>query len=223
MGLVSILFSFHGRITRLQYWLGNLVVGVGAVIIGVMATFVTASMVGDDSKEAMATGVIAFSLILLLISLATIWCGLALQVKRFHDRGRSGFWVLASFIPGTVFAITSVAAVMAGTLPDAGFIGPLLGFMWLVNFAMFIDLGLMPSAESKKYDGGPTSGPSPLSPKADARANKAVAASAALFGGAEQAMERAIEQQRRAVRQPGPASPNASPNAAPAFGRRGAS
>jgi uncharacterized membrane protein YhaH (DUF805 family) len=28
-----------------------------------------------------------------------IWVGLAVQVKRWHDRNKSGWWVLVGFIP----------------------------------------------------------------------------------------------------------------------------
>ena len=34
-----------------------------------------------------------------LVGLLAIWPGLAIQIKRWHDRGKSGWWVLIGLIP----------------------------------------------------------------------------------------------------------------------------
>ena len=75
-----LLFQFDGRINRAKYWLGTLLVYVADLIIVGIAT-------SADSP------------ILSLLSLVLIWPGLAVQIKRWHDRDKSGWWVLIGLIP----------------------------------------------------------------------------------------------------------------------------
>ena len=39
------------------------------------------------------------NLVALVIVLAAVWIGLAVGVKRYHDRGKSGWWVLIALVP----------------------------------------------------------------------------------------------------------------------------
>lgn len=34
-----------------------------------------------------------------LIVIASIWPGLAVSIKRWHDRGKSGWWILIALVP----------------------------------------------------------------------------------------------------------------------------
>ena len=93
MHILNLLFSFHGRANRAQYWLGNL----GAGFLGTLAIFFAAFIVAphngvkpDPFAQTMLT-LGAFAPIML----AMAWAGVAIQVKRFHDRGRSGWFALA--------------------------------------------------------------------------------------------------------------------------------
>lgn len=91
MSTLQFLFGFNGRIRRSHYWVGSLAL----VMFGVAAIF--AVMPADDvSPEAMAS--INGPAFLLVYAVLT-WCGLALQVKRWHDRGKSGLWVLIGLVP----------------------------------------------------------------------------------------------------------------------------
>ena len=47
------------------------------------------------------------SIIVLLIYIPIIWMSLAVQVKRWHDRNKSGWWVLITLIPiiGSLWAL----------------------------------------------------------------------------------------------------------------------
>jgi uncharacterized membrane protein YhaH (DUF805 family) len=65
------------------------------------------------------------SLILVLILL---WPSLAIQIKRFHDRDKSGWWVLLNLIP-------------------------IIGPIWL-----FIELGFLPGTPGPNRFGNPLSG-----------------------------------------------------------------
>jgi uncharacterized membrane protein YhaH (DUF805 family) len=90
MNLTQTLFSFNGRIRRSTFWLYGLGLGVvlGVVIsVGIMLS-------SNGGAMAMVGMVLAFA-----AYIVAIWCGLALQVKRWHDRDKSWVWVFIAFIP----------------------------------------------------------------------------------------------------------------------------
>ncbi len=39
------------------------------------------------------------NLVALVIFVAAVWIGFAVGVKRYHDRGKSGWWVLIVLVP----------------------------------------------------------------------------------------------------------------------------
>jgi uncharacterized membrane protein YhaH (DUF805 family) len=83
--LSSLLFKFEGRITRLDYW-----------IVFLVANPVIAILVLSSAESP----VISFANLLILICLPLItWIHLAVQVKRWHDRDKSGWMVLINLIP----------------------------------------------------------------------------------------------------------------------------
>ena len=86
--VVDVLTSFKGRITRSQYWLKG--------VLPVMAIGLVAGFVGGLA-EGMAEGL--GGLIMLAAYVPIIWFSLAIQVKRWHDRGKSGWMVLINLIP----------------------------------------------------------------------------------------------------------------------------
>ncbi len=77
-------FQFDGRINRAKYWLG--IVGIW-VVLGVLVALAFAF----DST--------AFWVVYSIAVIAVIWPGLAIAIKRWHDRGKSGWWVLIGLIP----------------------------------------------------------------------------------------------------------------------------
>ena len=81
------LFSFEGRATRLEYWMFNVALIIG-IIIG--------SIIGAVFRGGLATIILS---LLGLLGLVFIWSGIAIQVKRWHDRDKSGWWILINFIP----------------------------------------------------------------------------------------------------------------------------
>jgi len=76
------LFSFRGRLTRLEF-LGWSFAG-GAILIVAAVLFMVLGVV-DGRMHPAVTGLIA----IVAVFVAAIWCGLALQVKRIRDMGFS--------------------------------------------------------------------------------------------------------------------------------------
>ena len=98
MSIPEILFSFSGRISRAEYWKGYLLL----LPLGILNLIL---LYGIDSD-----GVNVFSMI---IGVVCLWPGLALVVKRWHDRDRSTWWFLTLLIPflGAGFAIWTIIEI----------------------------------------------------------------------------------------------------------------
>ena len=78
-----LMFSFRGRATRQQYWLGAVVPPF--VFMALATAFNLPARMGD----------FGFTVVGLLL----VWIMLAIGVKRCHDRGRSGWFLLVGLIP----------------------------------------------------------------------------------------------------------------------------
>lgn len=79
------LFSFKGRISRKPYLVFNLVVFLGAIVLGLFTE--APADVYELSKPQM------------MFMLWIVWPSLAVQAKRWHDQDRSALWLLINFIP----------------------------------------------------------------------------------------------------------------------------
>lgn len=79
-------FSLQGRIPRLAYWVGSLIV----LLAYVTAVILAITFVKDPQT---------LQLISVVLNLPLLWTSVALQVKRWHDRDKSGWWFFISFVP----------------------------------------------------------------------------------------------------------------------------
>jgi uncharacterized membrane protein YhaH (DUF805 family) len=85
----EILFSFKGRIGRKTYWLSIL----GIIVFWLLVGALTAITGGGGEPSALVMGFIV------LLYIPFIWICIAVPVKRWHDRNKSGWWVLIGFVP----------------------------------------------------------------------------------------------------------------------------
>ena len=94
MDFMNMFLSFNGRLRRLHFW-------VGFIILWVVEVIIAALLIGPAIASAAAAGTAPGPLALVgyLIILVLLWPALALQVKRWHDRDKSGWWVLIAFVP----------------------------------------------------------------------------------------------------------------------------
>jgi len=230
VGLFSLLFSFKGRINRVQYWLGSLGVGVaGLLAIGIS---VVMSFPGQSAdKVAMAQAVLSLVGTIFVVMLVLGWSQLAIQVKRFHDRGQPGWLSMLPVIPMTAIFWTAFTGAIGGlSVPElTAKIEPWIMAMWAINLFFFVNLGCLGSQQGpNKYGDPPNGSSSPSSPFSSKP--QAQASAAFLLGGAEKAMDAAIaEQARKAANAPARTASPVSPARYPAgpvapagggFGRR---
>jgi uncharacterized membrane protein YhaH (DUF805 family) len=116
MSVGSILFSFQGRIPRRVFWLTNIAMTIVAMLIGFVIGFVCGLVLHDDAQSAQLVA----QLVILPVQLLTLWISLALAVKRWHDRGKSGWWVLIGLIPiiGWIWAFVEVGCLRGTVGPN---------------------------------------------------------------------------------------------------------
>jgi len=91
----DLLFKFDGRINRAKYWLGAVVIYVAVWIFGIIFMMTQSKFM---------------AILFLLVAFASIWPGLAINIKRWHDRDKSGWWIFISLIPlvGPIWALIEV-------------------------------------------------------------------------------------------------------------------
>lgn len=90
----EILFSFRGRIGRSTYWISLLcVLGYMLLIMPVI------SLLAFRQEFDIPVDVLFF--------IPLIWISLAIHIKRWHDRDKSGWFVLVALIPviGTLWVL----------------------------------------------------------------------------------------------------------------------
>ena len=98
--MLKLLFGFNGRVRRSQWWLARIGTTIGAVLIGGVIVAFSEAMFGrsalDNGEPAAAS---AGGLLILAVLFFYLWTSLAVTVKRWHDRDKSGFFVLIGMIP----------------------------------------------------------------------------------------------------------------------------
>jgi uncharacterized membrane protein YhaH (DUF805 family) len=88
----TLLFSFNGRINRAKFW-------AGLVMIWVVPWFVVAVALVLNSWVIGRVGIV--------LHVFTLWPVIAINVKRWHDRDKSGWWILIGLIPiiGSIWSL----------------------------------------------------------------------------------------------------------------------
>ena len=87
------LFGFQGRITRLDFWLAQLFY-LAAIFVAIYSLSYIARSVGDAEGSRYTLGGV-----MIIGYLFLAWSSLAVAIKRYHDRNKSGWWVLIALVP----------------------------------------------------------------------------------------------------------------------------
>jgi len=81
------LFSFKGRAKRSEYWLIHISSLVVIILILFLADYIYPGSSPEDLSD---SATITFR----VFSIPFIWLNLATHARRWHDRNKSGFWIL---------------------------------------------------------------------------------------------------------------------------------
>lgn len=96
--------TFAGRARRSEFWWWWLALIVIGAVFATVAAILGSGVVGDVLRLGYG-----------LFGLATIVPTLAVAVRRLHDTGRSGWWLLISFLPVVGGLILFVFYVLPST------------------------------------------------------------------------------------------------------------
>ncbi|MFD0934030.1 DUF805 domain-containing protein [Methylobacterium trifolii] len=100
----TLLFSAQGRIARGQFWKGVLlstlaILAAAFVLNMVLAQFIPNEAGPDGGFSVNGANALPFILVNLVVGVLLTWISICLGIKRFHDRGKPGIWVLIMFVP----------------------------------------------------------------------------------------------------------------------------
>jgi uncharacterized membrane protein YhaH (DUF805 family) len=127
-------FSLRGRISRSQYWL---------------RFFLPVFAVGFVLHLLQTLGVEGARTVSHLFNLLVLWPGIAVLVKRIHDRNKSGALVWLMYAPLLLAIVITIIAIVHGVMNsgEAGGLGLFSGALWVVVAAVaiwfFVEFGCM--------------------------------------------------------------------------------
>jgi uncharacterized membrane protein YhaH (DUF805 family) len=101
MDWTTLLFSFQGRINRGKYWLAALIYMV-VWIVFIAFIFMWIGKLDFANLFSVAGAGLLIWLIGFILFIALTWSGLAVGVKRLHDRDKSGWWILLFWLGPSV-------------------------------------------------------------------------------------------------------------------------
>lgn len=145
MSILSLLFSFKGRITRGQYWLGASLQIVLTIIISVGYVAILGSAFSTEKVKSLNPGspelraLAPLILPVFAIFGLMLWSGAAIYVKRLHDRNKGAIWLLAIYVPSFATFVFTPAIILV-----------VISAIW-----SFIELGCMAGTPGpNRFDGG---------------------------------------------------------------------
>ncbi|MCU0461747.1 MAG: DUF805 domain-containing protein [Bacteroidales bacterium] len=104
--------DFNGRARRTEYWM--------FVLFNII--FLTIAIVLDNVIGT-TFGDLPYGFLYLIYALAVLIPGLAVVVRRLHDTGRSGWWILISLVP-LIGAIWLLVLMLLDSEPEENEYGP---------------------------------------------------------------------------------------------------
>jgi len=101
MSLLHFLFSFEGRVRRRDFWLFFLfmIFCYGGLVWALSEHVYTIDRTEESFGIFYGMHVVRHNFLVSLLGLAALWAKLAVTVKRWHDRDKSGWWILINLVP----------------------------------------------------------------------------------------------------------------------------
>ena len=127
-------FSLRGRISRTQYWL---------------RFFLPVLAIGFVLNLLQAVGIEGARTVSLVFNLMVLWPGIAVLVKRIHDRNKSGAVVWLLYAPLLVAILVTIVAIIGAVMNsgEAGALGLFAGALWALVIGVaiwfFVEFGCM--------------------------------------------------------------------------------
>lgn len=96
--------GFSGRARRKEYWMFALFNIIISIVLGVIDGVLGLQVGGEQGA----------GLLGLIYSLAVLLPSIAVSIRRLHDTGRSGWWLLIAFVPLIGFIVLLIFMVQDG-------------------------------------------------------------------------------------------------------------
>ncbi|ABD86381.1 DUF805 domain-containing protein [Rhodopseudomonas palustris] len=152
MDLTTLLFSFNGRINRAKYWLAVSIYVAAWIAFAGIALLVIGDLNKDDRFAFAGTGIVLW-LGGVLLFLIGVWSGLAVGIKRLHDRDKSAWWLLLFWLGPSLLGGGSRTVLHGGS----SLVSSLLSAA--ISIWAFVELGCL-----RGTPGPNLYGPDPLAP-----------------------------------------------------------
>jgi uncharacterized membrane protein YhaH (DUF805 family) len=145
MNIFHVLFSFKGRINRGQFWLGQLFPIVAVILTlvamsgALLAAFAQAQAAQEGTVGTLIGALAGIGIWTLLLVILLVWTGLAITIKRLHDRNKSAIWILVLYAPSLLSIVT---------IPLSSSLSAVFSFLSLVTSVWWlVELGFLPGTE----------------------------------------------------------------------------
>ena len=135
MDLGYLYTSFEGRINRKRYWIAALILGIATLVVMYLALLaVGGSLIFPDPHTRW---------ILFLIQLLTLYPSAALMVKRFHDRGRAGYFAALLLVPLISKGLTDALGMTGNPLDQNALDYVFLLIFLIIGIWFLVELGFL--------------------------------------------------------------------------------
>jgi uncharacterized membrane protein YhaH (DUF805 family) len=91
---------FDGRASRTEFWMFALFNFIALIVISVLGAILAGK------------GSVIGSALMLLYALGTLLPNIGVAIRRLHDTGRSGWWILLAFVPFIGFVVLLVFYIL---------------------------------------------------------------------------------------------------------------
>jgi uncharacterized membrane protein YhaH (DUF805 family) len=112
--------DFQGRVRRTEFWY---------YVLAYVVIYVIAAILQSVLGTHVLTG---------LLSLALLLPSLGIAVRRLHDIGKSGWWVLLAAVPAVLMVVLTALAIMTGSIGSLFLTATLLPLLCLAAAALLI-------------------------------------------------------------------------------------
>jgi uncharacterized membrane protein YhaH (DUF805 family) len=91
--------TFDGRITRITFWMSIAITWLMLFFTVVLISTLFGSKMNEDGLARIEDVSIIGQVIAGILVMLVTWFSICLEVRRWHDRGKSGWWFWIGFIP----------------------------------------------------------------------------------------------------------------------------
>jgi len=154
--------EFNGRSRRMEFWMWVLFTVIVSIVLGVIDNLLgfstSRSTLTTSSTGAAFSTFSSMGILGGLWSLGTLIPSIAVGVRRLHDTGRSGWWILLPLGPYILGILFVVMGAVSGSLALAG-LGGVLTLIGLVCAIVLIVFYCLPGTPGpNKYGPDPMGG-----------------------------------------------------------------